>query len=585
MNQIDQSLDDIIKQQRVDNKKLKQKAKAGATATPNKGVGAKGIFTKGIATKGISTKGAKIPKQTSGGIPPRTGIRTERAIKAAKAQSPYARPGVQKEIAIFSESYKAAKAAPVKEIFTAGYIAKPASTLKLFTTNNKAGISTGKQLADTTRPLSVGPLRLVTTQKPKREAAPAPAATPTAPASFNSRNDRGRVAPGASVQSGGFRGADTSRANSGPASNAISNNRGGNERNFDRAQDRNNDRDFDRNNDRNFDRSSDRNFDRNNDRNFDRNNDRGDDRSFDRSTVGNRNGDRRVASDFIDNRAGSVSSMQSNGRGNLGNNNTSDNYSYNHNSANHNNSYNSIGSSNSNSNGGHQSSNIQRRVNESRVPVQALRQEGRLQAPIPVPMDMDMDMDMEQPDEMISIKGSAPGSSVAFRGESGPVTVEIENLDPGTTSEDVKYVCSRFGEILSCVCSHGFSQVTYARKVAGQAAVDNLHGKKADNGKVLRVTMLKNPIMHQDFNTPAAHVPTPIAGPMKILTKAVHGTITNAGTIYSDHLLAAQTMLKVQQHRMAQLHQEEERIKSLRLQAGSQQGHIGSLSTPSRGYF
>ena len=61
--------------------------------------------------------------------------------------------------------------------------------------------------------------------------------------------------------------------------------------------------------------------------------------------------------------------------------------------------------------------------------------------------------------------------------------------------------------------------------------------------------------------------------------------ITNAGTIYSDHLLAAQTMLKVQQHRMAQLHQEEERIKSLRLQAGSQQGHIGSLSTPSRGYF
>ncbi len=51
---------------------------------------------------------------------------------------------------------------------------------------------------------------------------------------------------------------------------------------------------------------------------------------------------------------------------------------------------------------------------------------------------------------------------------------------------DAQYVCSRFGEILSCVCSHGFSQVTYARKVAGQAAVDNLHGKKADNGTVQR---------------------------------------------------------------------------------------------------
>ncbi|KAF9290200.1 hypothetical protein BGZ68_007671 [Mortierella alpina] len=584
MNQIDQSLDDIIKQQRVDNKKLKSKAKASAPA----GTFKKGVASKGISTKGISTKGAKIPKQTSGGIPSRTGIRTERAIKAAKAHSPYARPGtVQKEIAIFSESYKAAKA-PVKEIFTAGYIAKPASTLKLFTTNNKAGISTGKQLADTSKPLSVGPLRLVTTQKPKQAAA-APAGTPTAPASFNSRNDRGRAAPGASAQAGGFRGADTSRADSGFSSTANSNNRG-NERNFDRVQDRNNDRSFDRNNDRDFDRSSDRsndrNFDRNNDRSYDRSNDRSDDRSFDRSNVGNRNGDRRVASDYIDSRSGNGSSMQSNGRGNLGNSNISDNYHYNQNNTNNNHNSNYSSMSSSNSNGGHQSSNLQRRINESRAPVQALRQEGRLQAPIPVPMNMDMDMDMEEPDVMISIKGSAPGSSVAFRGESGPVTVEIENLDPGTTSEDVKYVCSRFGEILSCVCSHGFSQVTYARKVAGQAAVDNLHGKKADNGKVLRVTMLKNPIIHQDLNSPAAHhVPTPIAGPMKILTKAVHGTITNAGTIYSDHLLAAQTMLKVQQHRMAQLHQEEERIKSLRLQAGSQQGHIGSLSTPSRGYF
>lgn len=91
MNQIDQSLDDIIKQQRVDNKKLKNKAKASAPAGAfKKGVASKGISTKGISTKGISTKGAKIPKQTSGGIPPRTGIRTERAIKAAKAHSPYA---------------------------------------------------------------------------------------------------------------------------------------------------------------------------------------------------------------------------------------------------------------------------------------------------------------------------------------------------------------------------------------------------------------------------------------------------------------------------------------------------------------
>lgn len=33
------------------------------------------------------------------------------------------------------------------------------------------------------------------------------------------------------------------------------------------------------------------------------------------------------------------------------------------------------------------------------------------------------------------------------------------------------------------MCSNGYAQVTYARKAAGQAAIENLHGKKADNGK------------------------------------------------------------------------------------------------------
>jgi hypothetical protein len=52
---------------------------------------------------------------------------------------------------------------------------------------------------------------------------------------------------------------------------------------------------------------------------------------------------------------------------------------------------------------------------------------------------MSMDVDMDVDNSPIAIKGSAPGQqSVAFRGESGPVTIEIENLDPGTTTDDVK---------------------------------------------------------------------------------------------------------------------------------------------------
>jgi len=61
--------------------------------------------------------------------------------------------------------------------------------------------------------------------------------------------------------------------------------------------------------------------------------------------------------------------------------------------------------------------------------------------------------------------------------------------------------------------------------------------------------------------------------------------ITNAGTLYSDQLLAAQHMLKVQQHRMAQLHQEEQRISSLRMQAEPHVGNMTSFSTQSRGFF
>ena len=46
-------------------------------------------------------------------------------------------------------------------------------------------------------------------------------------------------------------------------------------------------------------------------------------------------------------------------------------------------------------------------------------------------------MDLEE--GPIVIKGIAPAEvEVSIRGESGPVTIEIENLDPGTTTEDVK---------------------------------------------------------------------------------------------------------------------------------------------------
>ncbi|KAF9303182.1 hypothetical protein BGZ74_004215 [Mortierella antarctica] len=128
-----------------------------------------------------------------------------------------------------------------------------------------------------------------------------------------------------------------------------------------------------------------------------------------------------------------------------------------------------------------------------------------------------------------------------------PATIEIENLDPGTTAEDV--VCSRFGEIKSCICTNGFSQVTYARKAAAIAAMQNLNGKTADNVVA------------------AVHVPSAIAQPLRMVGKTVQGSINQAGALYADQLIAAQQMLKVQQHRMAQLQLEEQRLAQMRSQS------------------
>ncbi|ORZ05303.1 hypothetical protein BCR41DRAFT_187185 [Lobosporangium transversale] len=181
---------------------------------------------------------------------------------------------------------------------------------------------------------------------------------------------------------------------------------------------------------------------------------------------------------------------------------------------------------------------------------------------------------MDIDDGPLSIKGIAPQGTELNTKLEGPATIEIENLDPGTTTEDVKVVCSRFGEIRSCICLNGFSQVTYARKAAAQAAVDNLNGKKADNDQILRVTMRKIPVFHNLQLPGTIHVPSPIAGPMKLLTKVVEGTIKNAGTLYQEQLQAAQQMLKVQQHRMAQLHMEEQRIAALRMQANADMNRL-----------
>ncbi|KAF9539553.1 hypothetical protein EC957_005316 [Mortierella hygrophila] len=512
MNQIDQSLDDLIKRQRDQKKKMKGKS------TP--------------------AKDTKIPKKQAGGVKSRAAIRTDRAIRTAKPNSPYAAPKVKKETALFTASFKAAKA-PIKEIFTAGYIPKPATNLKLVTVNRRVGITTGKKQQhqqQPTGPLTTNSMRMVTTQQIKREgltSATAAAKAKAAAASNNRRDERiptGPRIPETSAHTSGNRGVDNRRGPGHPS--------GG--------------------------------------------------RQVDRHPTHQHSGDHRDRggnNPHQETRSGNLNSRIS-----IPTNNNKNNINNPINLTSHNNNHNSPAHNNNTNNNNNNANNVRRQEAYPRVPESVVRQDNRTAGrapPAATSSSMSMDLDMEVDNNPIAIKGSAPGQqSVAFRGESGPVTIEIENLDPGTTTDDVKYVCSRFGEIRSCGCANGFAQVTYARKAAGMAAIENLNGKKADNNQVLRVTMRAEAIIHDETPSNVSRVPSSIAGPMKLLTSAVHGTLRNRGNLYSDNILAAERVLREQQQRMAQLHDEEQRMAMLRMQ-NAQHGGLSSLSSGgvNRGFF
>ena len=57
-------------------------------------------------------------------------------------------------------------------------------------------------------------------------------------------------------------------------------------------------------------------------------------------------------------------------------------------------------------------------------------------------------------------------------------------------------------------------------------------------------------------------------------------SITNAGSIYSNQLMLAQQVLKMQQHRLEQLHQEEQEMNLRRIQ---QRGAAGAGATAAVG--
>ncbi|KAF9353667.1 hypothetical protein BGX26_008576 [Mortierella sp. AD094] len=124
---------------------------------------------------------------------------------------------------------------------------------------------------------------------------------------------------------------------------------------------------------------------------------------------------------------------------------------------------------------------------------------------------------MDIGDGKVSFKRATPKKiePVAMDVE-GPATIEIENLHPHTTVDDVKMVCSRYGKIKSCICSGGYAQVTYENGADGSKAIQELNGKLSDGDHPLRVTMRKTAVIHSAPLEVALYLPSPIADLIKI---------------------------------------------------------------------
>ncbi|KAF9345061.1 hypothetical protein BGX26_003598 [Mortierella sp. AD094] len=124
---------------------------------------------------------------------------------------------------------------------------------------------------------------------------------------------------------------------------------------------------------------------------------------------------------------------------------------------------------------------------------------------------------MDIDNEKISFKrDNIISQELSIKSDESPVTIEIENLDPCTSADDVKMVCGRFGNIKSCICSGGYAQVTYTNKAEGLKAIKALHGKGTDNDKILLVTMRSTPVIHSPPLVVAVYFPSPIAERMKL---------------------------------------------------------------------
>ncbi|KAJ1989523.1 hypothetical protein EDC05_004641 [Coemansia umbellata] len=85
---------------------------------------------------------------------------------------------------------------------------------------------------------------------------------------------------------------------------------------------------------------------------------------------------------------------------------------------------------------------------------------------------------------------------ISIKGEAGPATIFISNLDTEASAEDVKSCFKQFGTVKNCTLLYdhngrasGHAEITYAAKAAAEEAVAKLNNALAD-GRTLTVRLV-----------------------------------------------------------------------------------------------
>ncbi|RUP45957.1 hypothetical protein BC936DRAFT_147521 [Jimgerdemannia flammicorona] len=149
------------------------------------------------------------------------------------------------------------------------------------------------------------------------------------------------------------------------------------------------------------------------------------------------------------------------------------------------------------------------------------------------------------PPKVTTIKGVAGGKQTEFsiKGEAGPASIVITNLDPGAIADDVKTAFLELGDILTCTLRYdqagrsiGTADIQFAQKASALAAIKKYDNAIAD-GRVLKVQLKTASAKASPVSGTTASYRAAAASSPRVQQETL--SPASLGTLYSDRILSS----------------------------------------------